>query len=893
MKKLLYVPLALSVGLGMVVLWVILVGTHSSAPVQLALAEEPSARQAPAKEDAPPARAPQKVIKAFNLGGCGGCHVIPGVPGADGDVGPDLSQLGAVAGKRRKDYSARKYIRESIVDPDAFIALDGTEKEFPSGVMLKSFAESLGKDDLNLIVDYLASLGTDQSPKPSQEDQEKPLSLELPKESLRESFEPLPGSAPPAAKIALGRYLFFDRRLSANNSRSCASCHQPENAFTDGRPLSKGYPSTKLFRNTPSLWNVGYQKTFFWDGRIGDLPSVVRDHLTEAHFMASDGRLLVERLRQVPAYAEAFDEVYGDDPSFGKILDAVSAYVQSLNSPRTAYDRYRNGQQDALSKEALAGLKLFRGKAGCVRCHQEPLLADHSFHNLDVAESSDQLADPERQITFRRFFRTLGTPNYRNLRHDPGRGSVTLASGDQGKFRTPSLREVARTAPYMHNGSLETLEEVVRFYNHGGGELQTAGLKSLQLTDDEVQQIVAFLKSLSSSTVEMQEAESPDYAVLSLGQDEPAEDGVGGEQKSHPPSQEISPKKFPPLAALPEVPAPADNPVTKAKSELGKLLFFDPRMSADGSTSCHSCHAMRTGGTIRTPVSMGGPGTSHWRNSQTILNVAYYGKLNWDGAKSSIESQNEGAWTGAVAGNLDPTLGEERLAQIPEYVRQFHKVFGTDLPRWDDALRAVATFQRTLVSRDTPFDRYLNGDESAISESARRGHKLFGGKANCIACHNGPLGSDDDYHALGVPQHPDFSESPLKQITFRYELASKGVPREVYRTARTDDGLYYVSKREVDRGKFRTPSLRGLVHTAPYMHNGVLETLEDVVAFYNHGGGEHPNKSLLIRPLELTELEQADLVEFLKTLSGKPLEISRPELPKYDRSEKTSDSQDR
>lgn len=850
---------------------------HAAAAVKRG--DEKSQQQQQKRSDAE--QAPARVIEAFNAGGCGGCHSVPGVPGADGGVGPGLADIAAEADGRREGYSARDYIRESILKPDAFIAPEcpgGTD--CPSGVMLKSFAESLSDEQVNALVDYLATLGTDRSLQET-ESAKVALADTLPPESVLEPFRPLDEKPGPRAKIALGRYLFFDKRLSGNNSRSCASCHQPDKAFTDGRALSRGYPSTKLFRNTPSLYNVAFQTTVYRDGRLDadSLPTVARDHLTEAHFMAMDGRLMVERLRQISPYRTLFHNAFGGGPSFGNVLDAITAYVRSLNSPPTPYDRYRNGDEDALSQQAKAGLRLFRGKAGCVRCHQEPLLTDHGFHDLGVPARAAMLDDPERQLTFRRFFRVLGVPNFRNLREDAGRYVVTFDEADRGKFRTPGLREVARTAPYMHNGRFETLEEVVRFYNRGGGPEQTAGLKPLNLSDEEIAQLVAFLMSLSSEPVEIEPPELPDYEVRDLGTGEPSSAPIVSPQTG---SETAVPSSPPPLAPLPAVPAPADNPMTQDKIELGKLLYFDPRMSADASISCNSCHSASTGWTIRTPVSMGGPGTSHWRNSQTILNAAFYGKLNWDGSKPSIEAQNAGAWGGAVAGNLDSALAEERLAQIPGYVRRFREVFGTDYPTWQNALRAVAAFQRTIVSRETPFDLYLRGDEDAISEAARRGHKLFKGQAGCITCHNGPTASDDSYHALGVPQNPAFRDSPLKQITFRFELASKGVPLPEYRTATEDQGLYYVTKRPKDKGKFRTPSLRGLRYTAPYMHNGVFRTLEDVVAFYNHGGGEHPNKSPLMQPLGLSEREQQDLVAFLRTLSRRePLTMEVPELPDY------------
>ena len=338
-------------------------------------------------------------------------------------------------------------------------------------------------------------------------------------------------------------------------------------------------------------------------------------------------------------------------------------------------------------------------------------------------------------------------------------------------------------------------------------------------------------------------------------------------------------EEYPPLAPLPPVIAPADNPITPEKVELGRLLFFDPRMSADGSLSCNSCHPAANGWGARTPISFGGPGTSHWRNAQTILNVAYYGKFNWDGKAKGIENQNAGAWGGAVAGNLDKSLAEERLAQIPEYVDRFRTVFGSDWPKFDDALRAVATYQRTIVSQNVPFDAYLDGAFIAISEEAKRGYALA--QESCIACHNGPLVSDDSYHATGVPQNPDFWSSPLKQITFRYEQLAKGVPEEVYRSTSDDLGLYYNTKQEIDKGKFRTPSLRDLCYTSPYMHNGVFGTLEEVVAFYNAGGGDTPNKDPLLQPLDLSAEEQADLVAFLESLCGDPVTDEAPDLPPY------------
>ncbi len=349
------------------------------------------------------------------------------------------------------------------------------------------------------------------------------------------------------------------------------------------------------------------------------------------------------------------------------------------------------------------------------------------------------------------------------------------------------------------------------------------------------------------------------------------------------PEQVVEEVEYPPLAVLPPVSFPPDNPYSNEKVELGKLLYFDTRMSGDGSISCNSCHPASDGSWgIASPISFGYPGSTHWRNASTIINVAYYSKLNWDGGKSSIEKQNKGAWGGAVGANVDGGMAEERLAQIPEYVARFKEVFGTEYPLYSDAQNAVATFQRTINSMNVPFDAFLEGDQSAISEEAQRGYELFTGKANCITCHNGSLISDDSYHNTGVPTHPGFENNALNQITFRYEQWAKGVTEDDYNNATEDMGLYYVSKLDSDLGKFRTPGLRDVCYTAPYMHNGFYATLEEVIAFYNSGGGDHANKDPLLEPLNLTAGEQADLLTFLESLCGDKILVEAPELPPYE-----------
>lgn len=343
-----------------------------------------------------------------------------------------------------------------------------------------------------------------------------------------------------------------------------------------------------------------------------------------------------------------------------------------------------------------------------------------------------------------------------------------------------------------------------------------------------------------------------------------------------------TPEGIPPLAALPPVPVPPDNAITPAKVELGRLLFFDPRLSGDTAISCATCHISSLGWGDGNQISVGYPGTRHWRNSQTVVNSAYLQKLFWAGESPSLEAQAESAITGNLAGNGDPIMIEERLAQVPTYVDLFRKAFGVDRPAFPLVLKALATFERAqVVSDDSPFDRYMGGERSVLSKAGRRGMTLFQGKAACIRCHNGPLLTDESFHNLGVPQNPFFEENILAQVALRYQHYIRGVDEDVYRAADRDLGLYYTTKRERDKGKFRTPPLRYLAYTSPYMHNGVFASLADVVDFYDRGGGDTSDKSPLLHPLGLTKEQKADLVAFLESLSGSKVLIDAPTPPPY------------
>lgn len=313
-----------------------------------------------------------------------------------------------------------------------------------------------------------------------------------------------------SAKAELGRTLFSDYRLSGDGTLSCASCHAPHRAFTDGRALSEGYPSTRYFRNTPTLLNAAGARYLYWDGRLpgSDLATVVRDHLSEAHFMQADGRLLIERLRQIPDYERRFKVVLGGEVSYGKILAAIAEYLKTLRSGETPYDRHLKGESEALSEGARRGLALFTGRAGCARCHHGPLLSDGRRHVSGVPENPEAFTDPLRHITLRRFLKTLGVERYAELRRDPGYYALTKAATDLGAFRTPSLRETGRTAPYMHNGVFSTLAEVVDFY---------AERDRLGLSERDKGDLVEFLGSLSSPAEAVRPPALPRYALRELG----------------------------------------------------------------------------------------------------------------------------------------------------------------------------------------------------------------------------------------------------------------------------------------------------------------------------------------------------------------------------------------
>jgi len=324
--------------------------------------------------------------------------------------------------------------------------------------------------------------------------------LAFPAALSAQEFGPVVAPKIDAAKAALGKRLFFDKRLSGDVSLSCASCHQPDKAFTDGLALSKAYPGSKGFRNTPTLMNTALRANWFHDARIGtNLNDVTRESITEDYNMNMDMRLMQERIKQDPVYVQMFKDAGYGEPSNGSVRKAIPEYLKTLISRNSPFDT------GDMSDSAKRGFDLFKGKAGCAECHSGPLFSDDAVHNIGVPNNPDIWSDPMRHMTYAAFASFMGVENFMNVRRDVGGAILKHAAdgSDVGTFRTPTLRELKYTAPYMHNGTFETLFEVVSFYNQGGGDdpNKDARIKPLGLSYGEQQDLVSFLDSLSGDVL--------------------------------------------------------------------------------------------------------------------------------------------------------------------------------------------------------------------------------------------------------------------------------------------------------------------------------------------------------------------------------------------------------
>jgi cytochrome c peroxidase len=315
---------------------------------------------------------------------------------------------------------------------------------------------------------------------------------------------------------------------------------------------------------------------------------------------------------------------------------------------------------------------------------------------------------------------------------------------------------------------------------------------------------------------------------------------------------EVDGVRVPDIGPLPTiVPIPGTNVNYKVKVELGKQLYFDGRLSQNNAISCAFCHLPTMGFSDPKQVSVGVGGKQGGRNSPTVFNTAFNPVQFWDGRVSSLEEQASGPIQNPVEMAETHENVVAKLRKIKGYQRQFQTVFGTDVSL-QGIVEAIAAYERTIVSTNSPFDKYVGGDKTAMPKSAVKGMELFKGKARCILCHNGPNFTDNKFHNLGVPQ-----VGPQKE----------------------DLGRYYVTRLESDMRAFKTPTLRSITETAPYMHDGAFKTLEEVIEFLAKGGGDDANKSALMKPLALTKEEKGDLLAFLQALKGEEIPFEFPTLP--------------
>ncbi len=275
------------------------------------------------------------------------------------------------------------------------------------------------------------------------------------------------------AKVALGAQLFMDKRLSGSGNNNCQSCHYRELGWTDANKLSRRDNGDMNTRHTPSLYNVGHQSIWYWDGRAATMEA--QTLAAWRNQMSVDPAVAATRIAAVPGYARQFQAVFGAPASATNITQALTAYLRTKNSENSPWDRYEMGDVNAVSREAVQGYQLFAGKAGCVACHAAPFYGNSTFFNIGLEHGKEK--------------------------PDVGRFNVTKVEADRGAFKTPSLRSVALGAPYFHDGSAATLKEAVRYMASGGkpDPNKSPMLQPRNLSEAEIDKIVAFLGSLTST----------------------------------------------------------------------------------------------------------------------------------------------------------------------------------------------------------------------------------------------------------------------------------------------------------------------------------------------------------------------------------------------------------
>ena len=318
---------------------------------------------------------------------------------------------------------------------------------------------------------------------------------------------------------------------------------------------------------------------------------------------------------------------------------------------------------------------------------------------------------------------------------------------------------------------------------------------------------------------------------------------------------------------------PMDNPITDAKAKLGDMIFDEKRISADNSVACNTCHSPRNGFTTHTETSRGVGDQLGKRNAPSILNAMFYKSMFWDGRAATLEEQAMMPIVNPVEmGQKDLKDVVAKLAAIPEFVVAFQQVFGRP-PNAEDMGKALGAFERTRLSTEAPFDRFLRGDEKAFNASQRRGWALFTGKARCASCHTYdaalPLLGDNRFHNTGVAaRKQDFNELATRAAVGAAAGNQAEIDKLALETDNSELGRFLVTQKREDIGAFKTPFLRDVLLTGPYMHDGSLETLWDVVEFFNRGGERNPFLDSEMKPLGLTANEVEDLVNFLTALTS-------------------------
>lgn len=321
---------------------------------------------------------------------------------------------------------------------------------------------------------------------------------------------------------------------------------------------------------------------------------------------------------------------------------------------------------------------------------------------------------------------------------------------------------------------------------------------------------------------------------------------------------------------------PDDNAMTPERVALGEALYFDPRLSRDGTVACATCHDVSRGFTDQRPVSEGVGGALGQRNAPTTMNAFFYQTLFLDGRVPDLETQAEFPPINPVEGaHPDRDAVVAAIRDVPGYQERFQEAYGAE-PNYADMVRAIAAYERTLLFVDSPFDSFLDGDEDAISVRAKRGWALFNGKGRCVSCHqiftSNPLGTDHLFHNIGVAARAqDFEELAGRALDALREQGggTQAVDELALQTDLSELGRFLVSKDRADIGAFKTQGIRNVGVTAPYMHDGSMRTLWDVMDHYNKGGEPNPFLDGGIEPLALSEEEITDLVEFMFSMTDR------------------------